>query len=256
MPDLTPSPVVKVGGRSRLVERGFRVLFQLAGRADAANLVSLSRISGLSRATTLRILRTMADLEVVTFDEATRVYRLGPAVHRLGAAASAHTDLVRIARPALERLQAETRETVCLFRRQGDDRVCIAAVTSEQELKYSIEVGQRRPLLRGAPGKAMATWMPADELDRLSRRLSPAERRSLMDDCRRIRAAGVAVSTDEVVRGGTAVAVPVLGPDGRLAAILAVLGPTARLDRETVRPMVARVKEAAEVITGGIGGAP
>ncbi len=242
--------------KSRLVERGFHVLFQLAGRPEGATLVELSRLAALSRATTLRILRTLAGLDVVTVDTTTHMYALGPSACRIGAAALAQTDLARVGRPLLERLQAQTGETVSLFRRQGDERICIAAVTSEQDLRYSIGVGDRRPLLRGAAGKVMMAYLDADDFDRAVARLPAAERRALAEDCRRIRAAGVAVSHDEVVRGGTAVGVPVFGADGRLTAILAVLGPTARLDRDAVRGVVGHLREAAREIMTRIGGVP
>jgi DNA-binding IclR family transcriptional regulator len=251
-----PSRRERTGVRARLIARGFHVLFQLAGRPGGASPGELSRSTGLSRATTLRILRTLSDLDVVSVDGVTRTYRLGPAACRLGIAATEQLDVTRAARPVLDALQARTGETVCLFRRQGTERVCIAAVTSEQDLKYSMDVGQRRPLLRGAPGKALVAHLDRGALDPLLATLRPAEARALLAECRRIREAGVAVSEDEVVRGGTAIAAPVFGPDGGARAVLAVLGPSARLDGVAVPPVVALVRSGARDITARIGGVP
>jgi DNA-binding IclR family transcriptional regulator len=242
------------GVRARLIARGFQILFQLAGRPGGASLGEVSRLTGLSRATALRILRTLGDLDVVSLDPGTRTYRLGPAACRLGIAAGEQLDVSRAARPVLEALQTATGETVCLFRRQGAERVCIAAVTSEQDLKYSMDVGQRRPLLRGAPGKALIAHMDADARESLLATLRPAEARALIAACRHVRETGVAVSADEVVRGGTAIAAPVFGPDGRARAVLAVLAPSARLDTAAVRRTVALVRTAAREITERIGG--
>jgi DNA-binding IclR family transcriptional regulator len=244
------------GVRARLITRGFHVLFQLAGRPGGASLGELSRLTGLSRATTLRILRTLGDLDVVSLDGVTRTYRLGPAACRLGIAATEHLDVTRAARPVLDALQARTGETVCLFRRQGTERVCIAAVTSEQVLKHSMDVGQRRPLLLGAAGKALAAHLDRAALDPLLATLRPAGARALLSDFRRIRETGVAISKDEVVRGGTAVAAPVFGPDGGVTAALAVLAPSARLEGATVPRVAVLVRSGARDITARIGGVP
>lgn len=253
MTSLASSRPRDAGKRSRLVERGFMVLFALAECPNGLTLGALTRRTGLSRATALRILRTLRDLEVVVLDAATGHYRLGPSAQRLGHAASQHPELLRTARPVLEKLQIDTGETACLFRAQHAERVCIAVVTSEQELKYSIDVGHRRPLLLGAPGKIIAAYTPPDELRQLvgrraDRALSPAERK-------RILAEGVASSSDEVVRGGTAVAAPVFGPGGRLVAVLAVIGPTARMDRTVVKHICGLTREAARALTAALGGA-
>lgn len=235
-------------GKARLLERGFEVLFALGRHPDGARLADLSRECDLSKATTLRILRTLIDLEAVSVDAASHVYRLGPAISRLNAAAAQPRDLVKAAMPVLERLRDDTRETVCLFRRQGAERVVIAAVPSLQDLRFSIEVGQRRLLSAGAPGRILMGQLPEQELAAVLKRVPADARRALLAECRQARTSGYAVSQGEVVVGGTAIAAPVVGFDGEVVA-LSVFGPSARLSRATLDKLVPVVRRAARELS-------
>lgn len=242
--------------KSRLVERGFQVVFELAERPEGARLVQLSRAVALSRATTLRILRTLRELSVVDLDERRRLYYLGPAAIRLGAAAAEQSNIARVAQPFLEHLQRVTGETVALYRVQADVRTCVAAVQSRHEIRHTIQVGVSRPVLRGAAGKVIAASMTDDDLRPLLRRLPAAERRALELAARRARARGWAMTRDEIVRGGTAIAAPVRGPDGRLAGVVTVLGPSTRITREVAATIVEHLLGATRRIEARLAGFP
>jgi DNA-binding IclR family transcriptional regulator len=64
-----------------------------------------------------------------------------------------------------------------------------------------------------------------------------------------VRSAGAIVTRGEVVDGGTAIAAPVLGPDRRPVAALTLVGPSARLDHEVLRRVMALVIETAGALS-------
>ncbi len=84
---------------------------------------------------------------------ARRVGTAAPVRARLGAAAIGRNALVCAAQPPLECPERESGETVALFQRRGGERICIASAQITQDIRHALEVGQRRPLLRGAAGK-------------------------------------------------------------------------------------------------------
>ena len=97
-----------------------------------------------------------------------------PTVHRLAAALESHGMLQRdrqgrygwgarlvaptiasAARPALEALRNTTKESVQLYVRRGNERVCVAALESPHSLRTIVREGERLPMTRGSAAKVL-----------------------------------------------------------------------------------------------------
>jgi DNA-binding IclR family transcriptional regulator len=244
------SPPAK--GRTRLVERTFDVLFALNEKPKGCGLGDLSRWAGLSGATTLRIVRTLADIDVVSYDEHTRQYSLGPAMYSFATAGLERIQLVPAAQNLLEQLRDDTRETTCIFQRTRHDRVCVASARCARELSFLIEPGQRRSMLLGSPGKVLLAYMSPRERTTFYGKISDRERQKIEAECKQIVATGVAFSRDELVVGGAALAAPIFNQAGEVSA-LTILGPTARLDKAAVEAMTPQIKAVAAQISRRLG---
>ncbi|MCU1499942.1 MAG: putative IclR family transcriptional regulator, partial [Acidimicrobiales bacterium] len=119
----------------------------------------------------------------------------------LGQAASAGWPLAEAARPALLALREETGESVQLYVREGEDRVCVVSLESPHELRTIVAEGARLPLAAGSAGRILAGTAPAEGWT-----ASVGER-----------APGVASVSAGVVLGATTVAaVGISGPIERL----------------------------------------
>ena len=59
------------------------------------------------------------------------------------------------ARPALAWLHEQTGESVQLFVRDGDARVCVESIESPRELRTIVPVGARLPLSVGSAGRVL-----------------------------------------------------------------------------------------------------
>ena len=77
------------------------------------------------RVTVHRLLSSL-QREGLVEQDATRRYHLGAELWLLGMAAGSRFDLAAIGSDALERLEAETHDTIYLLRRVGDDVFCVA----------------------------------------------------------------------------------------------------------------------------------
>ena len=67
-------------------------------------------------------------------------------------------DLASLAGPVLDRLHRATAESVQLYVRSGDHRLCIAARDSGTGLRDSVPVGALLPLEAGSGGKVLLAW--------------------------------------------------------------------------------------------------
>jgi IclR family acetate operon transcriptional repressor len=237
----------------RLVERTFDVLFALGDKAKGCNLGDLCRATGLSGATALRILRTLATLEVVAIDKGKKIYHLGPAMYRLATASLDSNQFKPVVQHLLDQLRDEINETICIFQRGRNDRVCIAVSHCARELSFSIEPGQRRSMLLGAPGKVLLAHMSEAERQVFYRGLPARQRAAIEAELKEVLKNGVLYSRDELVLGGAALSAPIVDGAGQVSA-LTILGPAARLNESSIRAQAASLRAIAAEITKRLGG--
>jgi DNA-binding IclR family transcriptional regulator len=185
--------------------------------AGPLSLPELVDATGLPRATAHRL---AAALEVHGF-----VGRGGDGRFQLGARLS-QSGLPAIARSALEELREATGESVQLYVRRGDQRLCVQALESPHGLRTIVPVGALLPLDAGSAGKVLRE--DAAVLER-----------------------GWAESVEERQRGVASVSAPVYD-DGRLVAAVSVSGPLERTTRAPGRRYAKAVVTAARTIGGAM----
>src|SRR5713101_1492457 len=180
----------------------------------------------------------------------------------LGMASPAHRAWPEIARPALRELMQRTGETVFLGSLGGDGTVVVFVdkVESEQVIRYTAGVGDRRALHATSSGKVILAFLPAPERERILRALPlkrytdrtvtslPALRAALAE----VRQTGVCVNLDELAVGAAGIAAPIFDRDGHVAGACAIGGPTDRV-RPRLKPLAAEVKATARAISALLG---
>ncbi|MFD7873342.1 IclR family transcriptional regulator C-terminal domain-containing protein [Streptomyces sp. NPDC059766] len=236
----------------RSFERGLAVIRSFDAERPARTLSEVARACGLPRAAVRRLLLTLVDLGYVHSDG--RLFRLTPRVLELGYAYLAGLTLPQIARPHLEQLVADVKESSSLCLLDGDDIVYVARVPTRRIMSESITVGTRFPALVTSVGRAILAHAPDEDLDaRLTRACPrPLTARTIVDpdalraELRRVRRQGHAVVDQELEEGLRSVAVPVRGRDGAVVAgvnIAVHAGRTtvAAVRRDLLPPLLATV---------------
>jgi DNA-binding IclR family transcriptional regulator len=186
---------VRVSGVG-VVDKSALVL-RLLSDGRRRNLAELQEGTGLPRATVHRLANALLVHRLLSYrpDEG---WGLGPWLVELARQASSATDLTEVAAPALEELRTATGESVQLYVRDENERLCVMSLDSTHELRTIVPVGARLPLTVGSAGKVLSgstrKWVESVEE----------------------RASGVASVSAPVMRSGEVVAaVSVSGPVGR-----------------------------------------
>lgn len=210
--------------------------------AGPATLAQLVAATGLARPTAHRLAVALEHHRFVGRDMQGR-FVLGP---RLGELASAAGEdrLLAAAGPVLTVLRDHTGESAQLYRRQGDQRVCVAAAERPVGLRDSIPVGSALTMLAGSAAQILLAW---EEPDRLHRGLQGA--RFTATTLSAVRRRGWAQSIGEREPGVASVSAPVRGPSGRVVAAVSVSGPVERFSRQPGRVHAAVVVQSANRLT-------
>jgi DNA-binding IclR family transcriptional regulator len=200
--------------------------------AGPRSLRSVADASGLPRPTAHRLLVALEAHRLVARDPSGS-FRLGPRLTELAAVAGPELDLASVAGPVLDRLHQASGESVQLYVKSGDHRLCIAARDADTGLRDSVPVGALLPLDVGSGGKVLLAWS------------SPAGGGGVSAaDLAAVRSRGWAASVAEREPGVASVSAPVLR-DGTLLAALCVSGPISRLGQAPGRKLSHLVVAAA-----------
>ncbi len=181
------------------------------------SLSELVEATGYSRATAHRLAVALEVHGLIRRDEDGR-FTLGVRLIALGRAAAEGIPLAEAALPALTRLRDETGESVQLYVRQGDRRICIAALESPHGLRTIVPMGASLPLDVGSAGAILSAPVGS---------ASPSGKDESVPNRRRW-----AESVGEREAGVASVSAGVLDADGVAVAAVSVSGPIERTTRQ------------------------
>jgi IclR family acetate operon transcriptional repressor len=240
------------------VERALAVIDTLEA-GDELGTNELARRAGLNASTTSRLLATLAGGRLVEHVEETGRYRLGPRLIQLGNAVLARLDLREAARPHLRALVEATGETATLSAPGDPDAVTVDFVQGPGSVVSVARLGRPSVAHATATGKVGLAFggarLPEGVLERFTEK-TVTDRTLLGRELTRIRRHGFAEAAGEREGDLNAVAAPVFGSRGELAAILGVQGPAARFDRAAMRQAAGPLLEVSRAASDALGWTP
>jgi DNA-binding IclR family transcriptional regulator len=184
-------------------------------------LAELVAATGLSRATAHRLATALAAHGMVRRDDEGR-FALGARLIALGRAAIESVPLAAAAADALEELRDATGESVQLYVREGDRRICVAALQSPHGLRTIVPLGASLPLDVGSAGRLLLSPNPS------SNGKGNGAPRGAADP-------GWVASVGEREAGVASVSAPVRDAAGGVVAAVSVSGPIERTTRQPGR---------------------
>jgi IclR family transcriptional regulator, acetate operon repressor len=238
---------IRPGAQS--VQRAIAVLRAIEGGPETGSRISeVAQRTGLGVSTAHRLARALCDAGLVLQDPATEHYQLGPALVVLGQRAERALGYDRL-RPILAQLVEDTEESANLGILAGHEVLVVLGIPSPLPLRYEQEAGARVPAHTSAMGKALLAHSP-EALGALRDLLRFTDRTitdptSLAEHLQMVRDRGWALNDGERDPGVRAVGAPVLAPDGRAVAAVAVQGPAVRLPDDRLPELVEHVSSTA-----------
>jgi DNA-binding IclR family transcriptional regulator len=168
-------------------------------------------------------------------------WRLGPAVSEL----ATHVDdpLLAAGAAVLPGLREITGESVQLYRRDGNWRVCIAALEPPAGLRDTVPVGTRLPMTAGSGAKVLLAYSDAATQQAILPKAKFSDR-----GLAEVRRRGWAQSAAEREPGVASVSAPVRDSRGAVIAAISVSGPIDRMGRRPGARWAADLLSAADAL--------
>jgi IclR family transcriptional regulator, pca regulon regulatory protein len=197
-------------------------------RAAAMTLSEVAAQAGLARPTARRVLLTLQQLGYVRSEAG--AFSLTPRVLELGTSYVESLGLWDIARPHMERLVAQTRESTSIAQLDGSDIVYVARVAVPKIVTLSVTIGTRFPALQTSLGKVLLAALPDERVDEVLAEPSRSgitplwapSRDERSAALREVRARGWALTDEQLAPGIRSVAAPLRDGAGRVVAALNV----------------------------------
>ena len=226
----------------RSVSHALDVIEQFFGDADELGVTELSKRLKLHKNNIFRLLATLESRGYIEQNKATENYRLGLRSLHLGQAYVSRMGLLRQARPVMDALVKQLRESAYVAVSRQGGMVPLEGLEADQPVRLVSTIGETLPLHATAVGKTQLAFGSEEELrtrlpETLKRFTSKTvtERAALLQQLKTAAENGYAVDIGEHVEDVRAVAVPIKDYTGHVVGALAVSGPAYRLTAERMQ---------------------
>jgi IclR family pca regulon transcriptional regulator len=196
------------------------------------SLAEITKVTGISKTSTFRLLSTFCELDYLKYDSKNKKYYLGPRVLSLGFSVLQSLDIREIARPYLENLAREFDKTVNLSILDKTEMVYIDRIKVHSIRDFNINIGDRIPVYNTAAGRAVLAYLEREKLLGILKEIKKHPNASgfigkdgnkLIRILDNVRANGFSISDEEVLKGVRAIAVPAFSQQKEYYAINVVV---------------------------------
>ncbi len=236
------------------LERGLAILEFLSKSKHGLTLTQLTTHLQLPKSSVHCLLLTFERHGYLYRDERSGRYRLGLRLCDLASAALGGRVLRDRAMPYLNQLRDSTQLTCHMAVLEQDEVVLIEKLEALGS-RVNTWLGKRMDIHCTALGKALAAYLPTEELEALVRRRGMLRHndntitslKKLKEELERVRRLGYSIDDEEEEIGTRCIGVPVLETENHAVAAISLSGTTSQINN-SVDPLVAELKSKAAAI--------
>ena len=245
-------------GGVRALERGLQIIKRFDVDHPTWRIADLARAVNLHKATARRLIKTLETEGFLVANPDSGEYRLGSSLMPVAYLVRSHDQLIQVAQPHLNRLAAQTEETVGLSAWTDQGLVQMTHVPTIHFFKPNLLIGNVSSTYGTTHSKLYLAFGPEQRLSKLSfgergQSLTLAEAAKVQEELQRVRESGIAYDIQEQSKGVCAVGAALWDGTGEAFASIAVIVPAERFGPAEKEIITRLVREAAETISRELG---
>jgi DNA-binding IclR family transcriptional regulator len=235
-------------------------ILQLIADSPKPPLISeILEKSDLKRPTLYRVLAALEAEDLIS-QKPDKTYALGTRLITLARIALAENNIIQIAHPELEKLGAETGETIHLGMRTGDEMVIVDKIESSDTVRMASMVGMRFPIHTTGIGKAYLVGLNEKQAEEFIEnkplkkitKYTTTDPKILKQRLSEARVKGYIIDDQENEEGIVCYSSPLFDAMGNTVASISVTTPSFRL-KEDRQHYVAPLLKYAKMISAKLG---
>ena len=235
--------------------RGLEVICAFTRDTPTMTLSDVAKVTGMSRATTRRLLLTLVREGYA--EKRDRHFSLRPKVLQLGYSALSSVGILDIVQPVMNALSQKTQESIYTAVLTGDDVTYLARSTPDRVISVSINIGNRLPAYAVSTGRVLLAGESDEALERYFDRIKLEKHTSnTVRTVKQLRAViaetrelGYSLVDEELEEGVRSLSVPIYDASGHVIAALNACCPSMRFPVQDMREqLVPELRAAAKSI--------
>ncbi|MFC5402768.1 IclR family transcriptional regulator [Cohnella soli] len=242
------------------LEKGLAIIELLADSDQPLGITDLYTHCGIPKSSIFMILSTLESLKYIEKLPGDK-YKLTMKIHHLGTRVLSKLNIRDIALPYMKNLSESLQFTVHLAALEHGRAIYIEKVNGPGYVQFSTKVGQSLPVYCSAVGKALAAFLPDNELDELARSISfeaytpytigtPETFKEFLVS---VRESGYAIEDEEGESGIRCIGAPIFDNEGRVTAAISVTALRSELPSNKFGEIGRIVCEHASLISKELG---
>jgi DNA-binding IclR family transcriptional regulator len=243
----------------QVLHKTIDILDVLRQAPEGMSLAGLSAQSQMPKPTVYRILMTLESRGYLE-RSADASYRVSRKLFEDSRESTLEQRLVREARPLMQKLAAECKETVNLGVLDGGEVLVIETVESQQAVRMSSKIGNRRYPHSTALGKVLLSDLPERDMSRLIHSKGMPQftaativrKEHLVVELERVRTQGFALDNMENEPDGRCIAAPVMNSRRKVVAALSISGPLPRMTSARAKAMLKHLVSTCRAIGAAV----
>jgi DNA-binding IclR family transcriptional regulator len=242
--------------------RTIDVIELFSSKGKPLTLTEVSKALGIPKTSAFDILYTLMDKNILEYrDKEFKTFQLGLGLFEITLLALGKTDLHRVARPHLDQLLEKTGETVYLAVENNNEVVYLEKAEGTSPLRFSAELGTRRPIYCTGLGKSILAAQPEARVkDILKRtRLKPLTENTitnysaLLKELEATKERGYAIDNQECVKDIFCIAAPVYDSSDKPIAAISIATRFSTMDVKKREDWCVLIPETALQISRKLG---
>lgn len=248
----------KAGPRIRpvpAVSRAVAILRLLGSNKEPMNAQSIARRLDLVPSTCLHILRALTSERLLSFDAASKRYRLGVGMLALARGVQDTNLFAHAVQPMLDAITEQWGVTAIGVEVADLQHIIVSALSrSRMPFRLHVDIGSRFPSLISATGRLVAAfgqYPDADlraQFDRL-RWNRPLRFDDWMQEVQAAKQAGYSADEGNYIAGISVLAVPVLDACGRMTHTIVAAGIVHQLPQQDRQALIQALQQAAQQVS-------
>ena len=238
------------------VSRAIAILRLLGKTRTPLGVNAIAQALGLVPSTCLHILRALSEEKLISFDRASKHYRLGAGMLTLARSAIESNVFPQLVQPGLDHLSTKWGVTaIGVDVSDLDQMVVVALSRSNVPFRLHVDVGSVFPSLLSATGRLVAAFsgQPETELKSRFEKLrwdKPLDYKSWNKEVNFAKENQYSLDKNTYIAGVLIVAVPLLTPSGKITHTIVCASLMDALNKTQIAQLVKEMQTQAQIVSG------